>query len=266
MRAIWLLMPRFARQLCYGGLMKAAQYLYSSEGSGLVTRIPFGLYVKRCARSQENEPTALNMVHEYTSVPAPLLVDTFYKQDDLYMVMTRIRGRPLIDVFHLMSYEERDRFADDLRDYVKQLRTIPNRTPYLFADTMGGRMIDHRVPDMKFGPYNSKADFHNHLYHIGVSQALKDFMTAVHSRAHRSFFTHSDLHPTNILVEEGRLSGIIDWECAAFKPEYWEFTKAMYGVWNRKPMEDVFRRAFDYQYEEELAAEQALWRVTPFGI
>ncbi|KAK2765104.1 hypothetical protein FQN54_008803 [Arachnomyces sp. PD_36] len=265
-RTMWLLVPRFVRELCYRALLKAGRYLYPSEGSELVRRVPFGLYIKECSRSQENEPTSLDMVHKYTSVPAPLLVDTFRKHGDIFMVMTRVRGRALIDVFHLMSYEERDQFADDLGDYVAQLHSIPNHTPYLFADTNGGRMVDHRVPDQEFGPFNSEADFNNHLYHIGVSQKLKESIALVHSRTHRSYFTHSDLHPTNILVEGGKLSGIIDWECGAFKPEYWEFTKAMYGVWNLKPMEDMLRRAFGHQYEEELEVEQALWKVTPFGI
>lgn len=255
------------RELCYHGLLKAGQYLYHSNSiSPLVKTVPFGLCIKECSRSQENEPTALSMVNKHTIIPAPLLVDTFRNKDGLFMVMTKLRGDMLIDVFHLMTYEERDRFADDLGGYIKQLQLIPNHTSYLFANTYGGRVSDHRVPDMKCGPFNTEADFNNHLYHIGVDSDLKKSIAETHSRKHRSRFTHSDLHPTNLLVEKGRLSGIVDWECAAFMPEYWEFTKAMYGVWNLKPMENVIRRAFDYRYSEELEAEQALWRVTPFGM
>lgn len=40
------------------------------------------------------------------------------------------------------------------------------------------------------------------------------------------YFTHSDLHRTNIFVRQGRLSGIIDWEHAGFKPEYWRYTNS----------------------------------------
>jgi hypothetical protein len=172
----------------------------------------------------------------------------------------------LKDVFHLMSYAERDQFADDLAATIRQLRRIPNHTPYMFGDTIGGPMVDHRVPDGRFGPFNSEADFNSHLYHIGVGPQLKESLAPVHLRKHRVFFTHSDLHLTNLLVCGGRMSGIIDWDCAAFKPEYWEFTKAMYGVWNLKPQEAIFHRAFGDVYKEELEAEQALWRVTPFGI
>jgi len=33
-------------------------------------------------------------------------------------------------------------------------------------------------------------------------------------------FTHGDLNPRNILVEEGHVSGIIDWEQSGWYPEY----------------------------------------------
>ena len=263
---VWLLVPKFVRVLCYHALLKAGQFLYPDRLSLLVQRMPFGLYFKRCARAQGNEPNALKMVQQHTSIRAPLLVDTFQDNGDMCMVMTRIRGQMLADVFHLMSYNERDQFADDLRACIQQLRAIPNNTPYLFADTTGGRMIDHRVPDRECGPFNTEADFNNHLYHCGVGSDLIKSIEPVHSRKHESYFTHSDLHTTNLLVEGGRLCGIVDWECAAFKPEYWEFTKAMYGVWNRGPIENMFRRVFGALYSEELEVEQALWKVTPFGV
>ena len=35
-------------------------------------------------------------------------------------------------------------------------------------------------------------------------------------------FYHSDLGPTNIMIsEEGKVSGIIDWELASFYPRFW---------------------------------------------
>ncbi|KAF7927102.1 hypothetical protein EAE99_005433 [Botrytis elliptica] len=46
-------------------------------------------------------------------------------------------------------------------------------------------------------------------------------------RNHRPVFPHSDLHWSNILVDQGKVFGIIDWKCVGFLPEYWEFTKAM---------------------------------------
>jgi aminoglycoside phosphotransferase (APT) family kinase protein len=83
---------------------------------------------------------------------------------------------------------------------------------------------------------------------------------------HRSYFTHSDFHHTNLHVEGGRLSGIVDWECAGFRSEYWEFTKAIYCSHGHPDLRAIFSRTFDNDYQDELEIEQKLWRYTPFSV
>lgn len=69
------------------------------------------------------------------------------------------------------------------------------------------------------------------------------------------------------MIEHGRLSGIVDWECAGFYPEYWEFTKLFYGAQPPPDMQSVIHDAFTGDtYEEELETERLLWYDTPFGI
>lgn len=45
---------------------------------------------------------------------------------------------------------------------------------------------------------------------------------------HGIVFTHGDLRPDNIIVKNGRVTAIIDWEMAGWYPEYWEFAKALH--------------------------------------
>ncbi|RHZ43117.1 uncharacterized protein CDV56_100442 [Aspergillus thermomutatus] len=78
----------------------------------------------------------------------------------------------------------------------------------------------------------------------------------IRSRPCRSMFIHADLHPSNILIARGRPSGIVDWECASFYPEYWEFTKLMYGAERFPEIQQILRDAFpEDSYEEELEVE-----------
>lgn len=94
-----------------------------------------------------------------------------------------------------------------------------------------------------------------------------DKIAAVHARQYRSVFTHADLNPRNILIDHGRLSGIVDWECAGFYPEYWEFTRLFYGAQPSPEIQSIIHGAFAGDtYEEELEAERLLWYDTPFGI
>lgn len=267
LRTLWHLVPKFIRINMYHLLSRIGKRIYGGNISPSVQRLPFGLYLKNCIRSQTNEENALKLVEKHTSVPAPLLVDRFEEEKEgtkTFIVMTRLRGEMLHTVFHRMSYPEREQLSVDLRAVVDQLHRIPNRTPYLFASTTGEQIVDHRLGSC--GPFNTEAEFNNRLVHKYVGPSTQALVAAAHAIRHRSCFTHSDLHPTNILIDDGRLSGIIDWECAAYQPEHWEFIKAIYGVWNGESMEEVIRRAFGYRFELELEAERELWKVTPFGI
>ena len=246
--------------------MRIGSRLYGTEMVPWVQRVPFGLIIKQCIRSPQNEPNSLRLVERHTSIPAPRIVDVGEYGGTTYLVMTRLCGQMLDNVLHLMSYAERDRFADELGSYVAQLRRIPNRTPYLFCNTLGGPLVDHRIPDGSAGPFHTESDFNNHLTsHLGCPAA--EVVGEQNLRQdHRSYFTHSDFHCTNLLVDRGRLSGIVDWECAGYKPEYWEFTKAMYSARRDPVLEGIFRRAFRHDYESELKVERELWRWTPFGV
>lgn len=45
---------------------------------------------------------------------------------------------------------------------------------------------------------------------------------------HSVVFTHGDFRPANIIVRNGKVAAILDWELAGWYPEYWEFVKAFY--------------------------------------
>jgi aminoglycoside phosphotransferase (APT) family kinase protein len=50
------------------------------------------------------------------------------------------------------------------------------------------------------------------------------------SQSHEIVFTHGDLRPQNIMIKNGNVVAIIDWELSGWYPEYWEFAKA-FLVW-----------------------------------
>lgn len=76
-------------------------------------------------------------------------------------------------------------------------------------------------------------------------------------------FTHADLNASNILVEGGHITGIIDWEFAGWYPEYWDYTKMWWS--ERRPLLDNFYQSITeapniIQYEEDKAAGRAIWK------
>lgn len=46
-------------------------------------------------------------------------------------------------------------------------------------------------------------------------------------------FTHADLHPSNIIINQdhpSKILALIDWEQSGWYPDYWEFCKAEYTI------------------------------------
>ncbi|KAE8319330.1 kinase-like domain-containing protein [Aspergillus transmontanensis] len=264
MRKFWHLVPKLIRVRFYRIMSELGKYLYPSDGV-LARRLPFGLYIKNCARSQQNEAVALRLVEEHTSAPAPLWVDDHEEDGNTTLIMTQVQGQTLDRVLHRLSYQEREQLSKDLKVFVRQIRCIPNHTPFRFANTFGDALYDHRVGG-EFGPFAETSDFTTYLIPEHTSSETRNAITPVLSRPYKSFFSHADLHSTNILISQGRLSGVVDWECAGYFPEYWEFTKAIFGIINNEALERIMRDAFDEDYGDELDIERTLWRESPFGI
>ncbi|EFR00557.1 serine/threonine protein kinase [Nannizzia gypsea CBS 118893] len=266
-RRCWHFVPKPIRVRCYLLLLKVNERLYPHQASALAQQLPLGLYMKQCYRTRYNEGMALQIVEQRTSIHAPLYVDTFEHEGKLMLVMTWIKGNQLNEVFHRLSYQERAQLSADLCSAIKQLRTIPNNTSHRFANVLGGPLLDVRIPDqpdVAYGPFNKVTDFHNSLIHTHIASSTEEAVAPIYSRKYRSFFSHADLNPYNIMIDRGKLSGIVDWECAGYYPEYWEFTKGIYCVENSPEREKIIRDAFpDDNYDEELAAEKLLWKETP---
>ncbi|KAF3892352.1 APH domain-containing protein [Trichophyton interdigitale] len=264
LRALFSMLPHFLR-LKIMKLIVWAQDRWSPPYNKSLRHLPFGLCLKIGRRVMENEANALRLVEQHTQVPAPQLIG--FAKDGLgdgYLLMSRVPGVPVDEFYYRMTYEERAQLAKDLKGHILQYRQIRNTSPYLICNTLGGPTYDHRTDTGEvWGPYRTKDEFTNML-----TEGLEDLrdeppLSALYKKRHRIFFTHSDLHYSNLFIHKGRLCGIVDWECASFKPEYWEFTRAVWSFMADRQREQNLRLAFDENYQEELEAERLIWSKNP---
>ena len=232
--------------------------------STLFKSLPFGFCLKIGARVSENEANALRLVEKYTTVKAPLLINFTRNEGTGYLLMTKVPGAPLDIVFWRMTYEERRQLARDLGDCISQLRCIPNKNNHIVCDTTGGPLTDHRLEPMEsWGPYNSKPEFLDDLTAGLENRRGQPPLSYLYAKYHAVCLTHSDLSLPNLFVGHGRLSGIIDWEHAGFKPEYWEYTRAVWSNVSDRKLASDYALAYIKDYQEELEGERMLWRLKP---
>ncbi|KIW25874.1 uncharacterized protein PV07_09010 [Cladophialophora immunda] len=162
----------------------------------------------------------------------------------------------------VLSTDEKQAIVRQIADYIEQLRQLDPPQKGVVASSELGQCFDVRVGYRPFGPFNNIDSFHSFLRGNipleNCSQVFGEVVTRFHTRKYRTCFSHADICPRNLIVRNRKIVAVIDWQFAGWYPEYWEYTKAHYAYcnadWWVRFEEGVTR------YDDELAAERALWR------
>ncbi|KAI1917439.1 hypothetical protein LOZ53_004722 [Ophidiomyces ophidiicola] len=269
LRFILLLLPVFLRLALYQLIFRWADRLIPSQAAGFYVKfLPFGICLKKGGRNAANEANSLLLVEKYTTINAPRLIDSvMIDEQSGFVLMTEIFGDRLEGVYYRTTYEERKQIGQDLAEWISQLRRIPNKTNYLIADTLGEPLTDHRFGGKTWGPFNTVADFTDRLVKdVPNIQKLKHELplSVLYQKKYDIVFTQSDLHMRNIFLKNGKLHGLIDFESGSFRPEYWEFTRAVWPYGGDVTPSSIYRFAFGEKYKEELEAETYILLNGPF--
>ncbi|EIT80625.1 unnamed protein product [Aspergillus oryzae] len=131
--------------------------------------------------------------------------------------MKRIPGEPLSKAWSKLSTHEKEGIAKQTAEYLLQLRNLQSdKTQSL---TGGPVYLDflfrNKNSHLSHGPITTQDELWAHMER-GLNEAISE---AVRIRLRQRMppaapytFTHGDLTNVNIMVENGCLTGIIDWE------------------------------------------------------
>jgi aminoglycoside phosphotransferase len=272
-QTIWTQLPSPVRASAHTRLAPLSVKLYGYTGSDCTLRLPFNLYLRVANRDWEPkhraESEALRLVHKYTHIPAPKIIDVVTNSESSFLLMTGLPGTIVGRALPTMTDKQVETLARDLKIYVSQLRHIPNNIDSGFANcnALGGGILDWHIGDSQREVlrFATEDDLNKYLtYDLPFSQTQLEQIEKAHSIQHDIVFTHADLNPRNILVDENmKICGIVDWECAGWYPEYWEYTKAHFTVRvTARWIVDVLDWAFT-GYRDELQVEDMLASLAP---
>ncbi|TGO47453.1 hypothetical protein BCON_0277g00130 [Botryotinia convoluta] len=137
--------------------------------------------------------------------------------------MEKIPGEMLWTAGMHMSYEEIEVIAKEVVQYLVQLRKFTSTKP----EAPDGSPIR----DVQLGPKErihfvredaeewwARTEHRFKKSHVAYRKNIKDEYPVKGPYV----LTHGDLHATNIMVKDGHVTGIIDWEYGGYLPEWWE--------------------------------------------
>ncbi|TVY36289.1 hypothetical protein LOCC1_G008237 [Lachnellula occidentalis] len=212
----------------------AAIRLYEprSRPDGMILNIPYNRVVKYGRDVQLAEAAALRFVAKNTTIPVPKVYYAFEHKHVKYIVMDRIDGEEIGKGWSERPEGERTSLLRQLKGYFDQLRNIPHPRPGIIAAVDMQKLYEPRTYKGRegFGPFAKEVDF-NQFLRFGI-QKEDGFFEATGDNScitdeERICFTHGDASSSNILVKNGKIVAMIDFELSGFYPEYWEYTCAM---------------------------------------
>ena len=181
--------------------------------------------------------------------------------------MSYIPGSTLQELWPTLSTDSKQIIAEQLKSHFDELRAIPSPSPCYFGSLETHICVDRRqLTRLNVGEHrliSSEKEFNKFimtdlLHHYPTE--YYNMLLSMMRQDHRVVLTHGDLHPRNIMVKDTVVTGIIDWECAGWYPEYWEYIK---GLTSEGPVVDWWRYLSKVvsPYNAEWAIDRQLERV-----
>ena len=162
-------------------------------------------------------------------LPVPRVHDVHQSPDgQVHLRMDYIQGQSLDKLWPDMSAEEKKDIARQLRGMLEKMRSVAP-PPNFIGACDGTEIRDLRVySTYHSSPCQDEKAFNEFLISALYEQTPPLMREAFARRLrtnHRIVLSHCDLAPRNILVQDGKITGVVDWETSGWYPEYWEYVK-----------------------------------------
>lgn len=159
--------------------------------------------------------------------------------------MNRMPGTRMSEGFLDLDEETRKSYAQQLAAIFVKVRAL--KSPY--GDRVCGTkgdyarsrlLVDHGGP---CGPFSSEDALKEALPTLlaGVTRHMPPDILDLGNR-HPITFTHGDLLPWNVMVKNGQITAIVDWENAGWFPSNWDELKSYTGYPDDHPLGDCWRK------------------------
>jgi hypothetical protein len=217
----------------------------SKQVGRLVLEHDFSYVTKSGSGVKPAESEAMRLVSKYTSVPVPELLVKSFSLGNGSIHMTLISGSPLEGRWDELDEKTKKSVCLQIWDLISKIRNIE---PSLELKDLvqcaadGSPTRDPLLEDLQepARPLISDSELRARIFerylHCG-GRRFKSELPDMLPRSSSSVFTHADIAPRNIMIDDqNKITGILDWEYAGWYPDYWEYAQIMrpafWGDWS----------------------------------
>jgi hypothetical protein len=234
--------------------------------SASVVDLGDGTVVKYGTRIRPWEGYALRLARQnITTIPVPKVFDIITDKNETYIVQEKLVGTLLSEALPSMSGSTLLQIASELRAFIRELSKLDGDGRRLGLVGMSGcfdRGVLGRFDMRRFGKpcmegIKTTEEFVRWIYNYppNVLGAEREHWINEFQSHFPTIFSHGDLQPENILVHDGHVSGIIDWECAGWYPYFWNDFMATLKWEPSEPWERVVVPVMlEHRYPREVIA------------
>ena len=164
-------------------------------------------------------------------IPIPRLIASFVESGTTYTIMTRLPGITVMNAMNnnQLSPEMQKSILGEISAIIEKLQTL--RQPAEIAGKVMMSASGDGLPDPISwfeewsGPFASTLELWSHVsshwdmeeFEEDVPTETRHIMTMDPIR-----FVHSDLRTYNVLLHNGHISGIVDWQDSGWFPSSWQ--------------------------------------------
>ncbi|KAK4103154.1 kinase-like protein [Parathielavia hyrcaniae] len=179
-----------------------------------------------------NEAMAFRFVKANTTIPVPEVISSDWDR----ITMQYVEGQTLKHAWSSLTTDQRSNVTNELRGYIAQLQALASRSDVLLGRLDGqGAVLPTNFP-RSGGPFSSLADLQHWLVHPPRRSEKQSMywhqITTQLVADYPIIFTYGDIAARNIMVRDGHVVAILDWEYAGCYPAYWDYTLALRGLDN----------------------------------
>ncbi|KAL4934880.1 hypothetical protein BDV06DRAFT_208109 [Aspergillus oleicola] len=179
----------------------------------------------------KTEVQTLKYLINYPGIPVPKVLHDWVDSNGRYFVLQkRTQGQTLEQAWPSLTEHQKLAIADQVVEVRKHLRTLTSTSIQCVdqGPCYPGLLFSDREPH---GPFHSDLELWEALcltLQALPQQALQNLKRCL-PQCGPYVLTHCDLNLGNIMVRDGALVGILDWEFAAYYPVWYEYVSASWG-------------------------------------